>query len=253
MSNAVTLYSVNDMQTMAKVMASTGFFGFKRQEEALALMLIAQAEGRHPATIAQDYDVIQGRPALKSIAALARFQIAGGSVQWIESNDQRAVGEFSHPAGGTLRVTWDMERARVAGLAGKDNWKKFAPQMLRARCAAEGVRAVFPACLNGMYVSEEVQDFEPRRAASQPIQVAPQDPIPTDSVELADQKRVEALMTRLAELDAPEEAISEVMGTTRCDEMTADQFSKLAALWKALDAEAKAKAATTTEEEGSEE
>lgn len=251
MSNAVTLYSVNDMQAMAKVMASTGFFGFKRPEEALALMLIAQAEGRHPATIAQDYDVIQGRPALKSIAALARFQIAGGSVQWIESNDLRAVGEFSHPAGGTLRVTWDMERAKVAGLAGKDNWKKFGAQMLRARCAAEGVRAVFPACLNGMYVSEEVQDFEPRGAAKPSTQ--PIAPIPTESVELADQKRVEALMARLAELDAPEEVISEVMGATRCDEMTADQFSKLAALWKALDAEAKAKAAattTTTEEEG---
>ena len=250
MSNAVTLYSVNDMQTMAKVMASTGFFGFKRPEEALALMLIAQAEGRHPATIAQDYDVIQGRPALKSIAALARFQIAGGSVQWIESNDLRAVGEFSHPAGGTLRVTWDMERAKTAGLAGKDNWKKFGAQMLRARCAAEGVRAVFPACLNGMYVSEEVQDFEPRGVAKAPAQ--PLAPIPTDSVELADQKRVEALMARLAELDAPDDAIAEVMGATRCDEMTADQFGKLAALWKALDAEAKAKAAaptTTTEEE----
>lgn len=81
-------------------------------------------------------------------------------------------------------------------------------------------------------------------------------PAPAPRVELADQKRVEALMARLAELDAPEDAIAEVMGATRCDEMTADQFGKLAALWKALDAEAKAKAAaatTTTEEEGSQE
>ena len=110
---------------------------------------------------------------------------------------------------------------------------------------------MFPACLNGMYVSEEVQDFEPRGVAKPSTQ--PIAPIPTESVELADQKRVEALMARLAELDAPEEVISEVMGATRCDEMTADQFGKLATLWKALDAEAKAKAAattTTTEEEG---
>ena len=78
-------------------------------------------------------------------------------------------------------------------------------------------------------------------------------PAPAPRVELADQKRVEALMARLAELDAPEEAISEVMGSTRCDEMTADQFNKLAALWKALDAVAKAKAATTTKEEGTQE
>jgi hypothetical protein len=38
--------------------------------------------------------------------------------------------------------------------------------MLSARVVAEGVRAVFPACLNGVYLAEEVQDFDtkPRQA-----------------------------------------------------------------------------------------
>ena len=165
MGNEVQLYSVPDLQQMAQAMASTGLFGFKKKEEAFALMLIAQAEGKHPATIAQDYDIIQNRPALKSVAALSRFQHAGGSVEWIESNSERAVAEFTHKLGGTLRVTWDIDRAKLAQLAGKENWKKYPDQMLRARCAAEGVRAVFPACLNGMYVSEEVQDMEPRKSA----------------------------------------------------------------------------------------
>lgn len=67
MSNEVMIYSVPDLKEMGRVMAATGMFGFKKPDEAFALMLIAQAEGKHPATIAQDYDVIQGRPALKLV------------------------------------------------------------------------------------------------------------------------------------------------------------------------------------------
>ena len=33
--------------------------------------------------------------------------------------------------------------------------------MLRARCTSAGIRMSYPRCLNNMYLSEEVQDFEP--------------------------------------------------------------------------------------------
>jgi hypothetical protein len=157
------LIPVSDMQTMATAIVKSGFYGFKTQEQAMALMFIAQAEGRHPATIAQEYDVIQGRPALKSQAALARFQRAGGFVRWTVNTDQQATGVFSHPAGGELEVTWTLDQARRIGLGGKDSWQKYPKAMLRARCVAEGVRAVFPGCMLGSYLVEEVQDFEPVR------------------------------------------------------------------------------------------
>ena len=156
-------HSIAEMERMAAAVAKSNLFGMKRPEEALALMLIAQAEGKHPASAAMEYDVIQGRPALKSTAILARFQLAGGSVRWIESTDARCVGEFSHPQGGTIRITWDIQRAQRAGLAGKPTWKQYPAAMLRARVVSEAVRAVFPACLNGIYASEEVQDFDDRR------------------------------------------------------------------------------------------
>lgn len=229
MGNEVALYSVPDLQAMAQAMAVTGMFGFKKKEEAFALMLIAQAEGKHPATIAQDYDIIQNRPALKSVAALSRFQHAGGKVNWIESNNERAIGEFSHSLGGMLRVTWDMERARVAQLAGKDNWKKFPDQMLRARCAAEGVRAVFPACLNGMYVSEEVQDFEPRHEAAKPA-TKPTNRVEvsqTPPVDLATPVERDALLADLKALNVTREQLAETMGATKLKDMTADQFAAL--------------------------
>lgn len=165
MTNLPTVYTVSDVESMAKAIAASGLFGLKDPKHAFALMLVAQAEGRHPASVAQEYDIIQGRPALKAQAVLGRFQLAGGSVRWVESTDERCVADFSHPQGGTLRVEWDMARARQAGVSGKDTWKKYPRAMLRARVAAEGVRAVFPACLGGIYGTEEVADFEPRGKA----------------------------------------------------------------------------------------
>jgi hypothetical protein len=148
-----------EVQGMANAIARSGLFGMKTPDQALALMLVAQAEGQHPATITQEYDIIQGRAARKTHSVLARFQSAGGSVQWHELTDTIADATFSHKAGGSLRMTWTFEQAQKAGLTSKDNWKNYPRAMLRARCIAEGVRAVYPAALGGMLVSEEVQDM----------------------------------------------------------------------------------------------
>jgi hypothetical protein len=122
-------------------------------------MLVAQAEGRNPFEAARDYHIIQGRPALKADSILARFQQAGGSIRWIELNDTRAVAEFNHPQGGKVTIDWDIERAKRAGLAGKDNWKNYPRQMLRARVISEGVRTIYPGVCVGTYTVEEVQDM----------------------------------------------------------------------------------------------
>lgn len=152
----------SDMERMAAAVAQSGLFGIKTPDQAIALMLVAQSEGRHPASVAAEFDIIQGRPALKSQAALARFQNAGGKIQWLVRNDHECTAEFSHPSGGTLQVSWTMERANAAGLTGKQTWKQYPTAMLSARTVAEGVRAVFPACLNGVYLAEEVADFDTR-------------------------------------------------------------------------------------------
>lgn len=159
--NALATIPLRDIQTMADAMATSGLFGMKSAAEALALMLVAQSEGQHPATIAQDYDIIQGKAARKTHSVLARFQAAGGRVEWHELTENRADATFSHPSGGSLRIDWTFDQAKKAGLTGKDNWKNFPRAMLRARCIAEGVRAVYPAALGGMMIAEEAADLQP--------------------------------------------------------------------------------------------
>ena len=150
-----------DIEKMASAVAASKLFGVKNPQEAIALMLVAQAEGMHPATAARDYHVIQGRPALKADAMLARFQQAGGSVQWKTYTDEQVTGVFSHPQGGSLELTWTIQQARSIGIAGKDNWKNYPRAMLRARCISEGIRSVYPGCVVGVYTPEEVEDFKP--------------------------------------------------------------------------------------------
>ena len=158
MSNIVPL---QDIQHMAEVAASSKMFGFKSPQEAMAIMLLCQAEGLHPAIAMRDFHVIQGRPALKADAMLARFQQAGGSVTWKEYTDEKVTGIFSHPQGGTLELSWTLRQAREIGIANKDNWKNYPRAMLRARVISEGIRSVFPGCVVGVYTPEEVQDFQP--------------------------------------------------------------------------------------------
>jgi hypothetical protein len=93
---------------------------------------------------------------------LARFQNAGGKVEWEVYTDEKVTGIFSHPNGGSLAVTWTIEQATRIGLVKPGSgWQKFPRAMLRSRCISEGIRSVFPGSVTGFYSPEEVSDFEP--------------------------------------------------------------------------------------------
>lgn len=157
MSNIVPY---NEIERMAQAIAKSGLFGIKTPEQAAALMLIANAEGMHPAIAARDFHVIQGRPALKADAMLARFQAAGGKVNWTNYTDQRVTAIFSHPSGGSVEIDWTIEQAKRAGLTGKDVWRQYPRAMLRARVISEGIRTVYPGVAVGVYTPEEIGDFD---------------------------------------------------------------------------------------------
>lgn len=151
---------MSEMVRMADAIAKGGLFGSKDPNAVLTLCLMAQADGMHPARAMLDYDIIQGRPTKKAEAMLRDLIRSGGSVRWHALDDTIADATFSHPQGGEVRIAWDMERAKQAGLGGKDMWKKFPRQMLRSRTVSEGVRTVAPGATGGLYVPEEVADFE---------------------------------------------------------------------------------------------
>ena len=163
--------------TLARAFVQSGLFGVKNESQALALMALCEAEGMHPARAIQEFHIVQGRPAMKADAMLARFQQAGGMVEWVEYTDKKVSGKFSHSVNSPtpVLVEWTIEQATKAGLAGKDNWKNYPRAMLRARVISEGIRATNPAVCVGVYTPEEVQDMEPVRKEKviNPVPAAP--------------------------------------------------------------------------------
>lgn len=159
-TNAVIPFDV--MERMAVTVAKSGLFGMRTPEQALTLMLLAQAEGI-PAMIAvRDYHIMNGKPTMKADTMLARFQESGGVVEWHAYDDERCEATFTHPKSPKpVRIDWDIARARRAGLADKEVWKAYGRAMLRSRVISEGVKTCYPACIAGKYTPEEIQSIDP--------------------------------------------------------------------------------------------
>jgi hypothetical protein len=170
MSNELAPLPFEQMQALALSIAKSGMFGIRTPDQAMVLMSIAQAEGRHPALAARDYHIINNSPSKKSEAMLRDFLGAGGRVQWRELSDQAAEATFSHPQGGEATIRWDAARVAQAGLSNPMH-KKFPRQMLRSRVVSEGVRTIWPMATGGMYAPEEAAEI--RREERDPIDVTP--------------------------------------------------------------------------------
>lgn len=159
MSNIV-LYKPAELQVMADNVYQSGMFGLKNKNQVYTLMLIAQSEGLHPIEAVQQYNVINGLPAMKTIEKHTRFNKSGGKLKWIETTDKIAKAEMTHPSyNGVYLSEFTIEEAQAMGLLGKDNWKKMPKKMLMARCLSSGINAIAPDCLgNVKYTVEDIQD-----------------------------------------------------------------------------------------------
>jgi hypothetical protein len=187
MSNIVPY---NEMEKMALATAKSGLFNVKNENQALTLMMIAQAENIHPIQAMQMYSIINGLPSLKSTEVQSRFQRSGGTIKWVSTDNKKAVCELSHPQGGTYTSEFGIDDAKLMGLLDKDNYKRMPKQMFMARAITMGVRAIYPQCLNNMYSSDEVQDFtdtsvEIARDDTPFVEVEVKEEVPTLKSEIA--------------------------------------------------------------------
>lgn len=178
MNTAVIPYE--QQERMAHSLVKSRMFGIESVDQAMALMSIAQAEGRHPAIIARDFHIIKGRPSKKAEAMMRDFMESGGRVEWHALDDSIADATFSHPTGGKVRISWDLKRAAQAGLTANETWKKYPRAMLRSRTVSEGVRTVCPLATSGVYTPEEVRDMViDETPTAGPINVTPEpQPVP---------------------------------------------------------------------------
>jgi len=179
------LIPIDQVRQMSKTVTMSGLMGFKNENQAMTLMLLAQAENKHPMTAMQQYHIINGKPALKSTEVLSRFQQSGGKIKYLKSDDDICEAEFSHPQGGELTISWDIAKAKRAGVYDTNPvWKKYPSNMLRSRVITDGVKALYPVCLNGFMSETEAQDIPTEDE--------------TETVEIIETKNIDTLKTELA-------------------------------------------------------
>jgi hypothetical protein len=156
------LVTLDTMERMADWFVKSRLFGIETKEQAVSLMMLCQAEGIHPAIALRDYHIIKGRHCMKADTMLARFQQAGGVIEWKDYTDTKCAALFSHPVHcpKPVLVDWTIERAKQAGITGKDNWRNYPRQMLRARVISDGIKTTFPIGSIGIYTPEELQDID---------------------------------------------------------------------------------------------
>jgi len=193
------IVSLGDMQTMAKSIAESGMFGVKTEAQAMALMLLCQAEGIHPVMALRRYHIIDNKPAYRADALQGEFE-QEGAILWHERNEREVSATFfrdkrkvdgesikrskqrydalmaGQPASmfaeigevTIIRTMADAIEKHVAqsykegkGWVMKWNWQQSPRQMLHARCLTEGVRAINPGLVAGIYTEDEIIDMGP--------------------------------------------------------------------------------------------
>lgn len=161
MSNQLAVYeNINNIQSAALALHKSGFFSDVKSEAQAIVKVMAGAElGLPPFASMSGIHIVQGKPVLGAnvIATLVkndprydyRIKVSTDKeciLTWYEHG--KPVGESS--------FTW--AEAQNAGLTGKDNWKKYASDMLFARTLTRGARRFAPGIFGGapIYTPEEI-------------------------------------------------------------------------------------------------
>lgn len=149
---------------LARAVHASGLFrAFQRPESAFVAILAGADIGLTPMAALRGIHVIEGKPTISAdmMASLILSSRRAKFFRCTESTAARAVYE-THRDGDPSPVqhTFTADDAKAAELWGKAMWKKYPRNMLRARCASELARMVYPDLLAGVYTAEELQGGE---------------------------------------------------------------------------------------------
>lgn len=166
-SNRLDMQAIGLIQLLAPSFHACRWYGLTSPEQAVVVMTKAVELGI-PYTAAFDFfDVIEGRPTLKPVGALAlihRSQL----VELVEIDSQAdacTVTMRRRDTGFTHTVRFTIQDAQAAGLIKLDKdgsaWKRYAQDMLRNRAIGRCARIVAPDVLAGLYLTTDLQDAPP--------------------------------------------------------------------------------------------
>jgi len=152
--------TLKETMTLGETLARSGFFNdTKDAAQAVVKILAGRELGFGPIASMTGVHIIQGKVAVgaalmgASVKADPRYDY-----RVITLTDERAEIAFYEHGKEIGRSVFTMDDAKAAALTGKDNWRKFARNMLFARAMSNGVRWYCPDAFGGnpTYTPEEL-------------------------------------------------------------------------------------------------
>jgi hypothetical protein len=169
--------------TLAQTLAQSGLMPNSlrgKPQDVLVVLITGHELGLSPMQAVRSVHVVQGRAVMSAdlMVALAVRSSTCEYFRLVSSDDKGSVYETKRRgAPEPVRMAFTMEQAKAAGLTGKDNWKNYPAAMLRARCSAALVRAVYPDLALGVYEESEADEIP----ASAPARTVAPPPPPSPS------------------------------------------------------------------------
>lgn len=248
LTGGVRLDGMGDVFKLADALARADGFVPRHlvgKAPAIAAVILTGIElGIGPMEAMRGIHVVEGKPTMSAEMMLARARKAGVRTRWAETSDRVARLAVMVPGDSEWQVlSFSLDDAQRAGVAGKDNWRKYPAAMLRARCTSAVLRAFCPEVLgSGVYESTSGEltggeSSEPAAAVERPalreVPRLPAQPSPADALQAEVESIREAL--EAARVPADLEA-ARARGKLIGRRMTAEHRSVLSAAAEAAEA-----------------
>jgi hypothetical protein len=148
------------MQRFAKAMVASGYFtDAKDIAQAFVKIQAGKELGLPPFASMTGIYVIQGKPVLGAnvLATLVKND-PRYDYRIKQADDTACVLEWYEGGAKVGEAGFTMKEAQTAGLTNKDNWKKYASDMLFARAISRGSRRFAPGIFGGapVYTPDEL-------------------------------------------------------------------------------------------------
>ena len=153
---------LGDVGNLADYIAETDFVprALRNRPAAVAACILTGRElGIGPMASLKSIHMVQGVPSLSAEYKRARAMAAGHEIVVDETNATRCVVRGRRA--GTERwvtITWTIDMARRAKIAGKDVWQQYPQRMLQARATSELCDLLFPDATLGLETTEVLED-----------------------------------------------------------------------------------------------
>jgi len=148
------------LQVIAKNAQDSGLYSGVGQQAKIFMVLLAARELGVSPMLALNGGVwnISGKIEISARLMNGLIRRAGHSIKIVVSNDTHCTLLGKRSDGDSFEVSFNMDDAVKAGLAGGNVWKKYPADMLYNRCMSRLARRLFPDVIGTAYCEGEIRE-----------------------------------------------------------------------------------------------